>query len=120
MGTDLQDSPLEVDPDAPVRYMQRTRDWYLAMGYDNPYQEAHHGDVPFTRLGMPVSAARVALITTAAPYQPDKGPQGAGGAGPDPQPGARSARPRAGRSDHRPAAAAPSDVPTEARKTGLH
>ena len=64
--------------DQPIRYIERTRAWYLALGYGNPYGWAHHVDVPFARLAMPLSKARVTLITTAAPYQPDKGPQGPG------------------------------------------
>ncbi|MGE0798866.1 MAG: reductase [Lautropia sp.] len=72
--------PVDFAPefDQPIRYLQRTRDWYLALGYDNPYRWAHYLDVPFTPLTKPLSEARVALITTAAPYQPDKGPQGPG------------------------------------------
>ncbi len=66
------------DDDVPVRYMQRTRDWYLALKYDNPYRWAHYADVPFTPLAKPLARARVGLITTAAPFQPDKGPQGPG------------------------------------------
>lgn len=64
--------------DTPVRYMQRTRDWYLALGYDNPYEWAWHEEVPFERLHQPLAQTTVALITTAAPYRPDKGPQGPG------------------------------------------
>ena len=64
--------------DQPIRYMQRIRDWYLALDYANPYEWAHYAEVPFTRLAMPLSKARVTLVTTAAPYQPDKGPQGPG------------------------------------------
>jgi hypothetical protein len=30
--------------------MQRTRDWYLALGYGNPYRWAHYADVPFQPL----------------------------------------------------------------------
>jgi len=62
----------------PISYMQRTRDWYLALGYDNPYRWAHHEDVPFRRLAKPLAECTVALVTTAAPYQPNKGPQGPG------------------------------------------
>ena len=62
----------------PVPYMTRTRDWYLALGFDNPYVWAHFDDVPFARLARPLSETVVALVTTAAPYQPDKGPQGPG------------------------------------------
>ena len=64
--------------DVAIPYMQRTRDWYLALGYGNPYRWAHYRDVPFQPLGKRLSEATVALITTAAPYQPDRGPQGPG------------------------------------------
>jgi hypothetical protein len=60
--------------------MQRTRDWYLALGYGNPYEWAHFPDVPFHPLKQPLSESRVALITTAAPFQPGKGDQGPGAA----------------------------------------
>src|SRR5213592_1772187 len=53
--------------DEPIRYMQRTRDWYLALGYRNPYRWAHFDDVPFTPLAKPLAQCTVALITTAAP-----------------------------------------------------
>ncbi len=69
--TERQDNP-------PVRYMQRTRDWYLALGYDNPYVWAHYPDVPFQPLHKPLAQSTIALISTAAPYQPDKGNQGPG------------------------------------------
>ncbi|WP_313300046.1 glycine/sarcosine/betaine reductase selenoprotein B family protein [Diaphorobacter sp.] len=64
--------------DVPVPYMQRTRDWYLALGYNNPYRYSHYASVPFTPLKKPLSQCTVALLTTAAPFQPDKGPQGPG------------------------------------------
>jgi hypothetical protein len=64
--------------DAPIEYMRRTRDWYLALGYDNPYRWAHHHEVPFHPLAKPLDECVLALVTTAAPYQPDKGPQGPG------------------------------------------
>ena len=68
------------DDDAPIPYMQRTRDYYIAIGYDTPYRWAHYVDAPFTRLKKPLAQSRVALITTAAPFQPDKGDQGPGAA----------------------------------------
>src|SRR2546425_1763584 len=64
--------------DVPIPYMQRTRDYYLALGYGNPYRWAHFDAVPFTPLRRPLAQARVALITTAAPYQPGVGDQGPG------------------------------------------
>jgi glycine/betaine/sarcosine/D-proline reductase family selenoprotein B len=62
----------------PVPYIRRTHDWYNALGYGNPYRYAQYTDVPFQPLAKPLSRSRVALLTTAAPFQPDKGPQGAG------------------------------------------
>src|SRR4051812_32897543 len=64
--------------DEPIRYMQRTRDWYVALGYGNPYRWAHFTEVPFQPLAKPLAACTVALVTTAAPYQAEKGPQGVG------------------------------------------
>ena len=64
--------------DAPIAYLQRLRSYYQGLGYGAPYEWAHYAEVPFTRLARPLTAARVALVTTAAPYQPDKGDQGPG------------------------------------------
>jgi D-proline reductase (dithiol) PrdB len=61
----------------PIPYMLRTRDYYLALGYP-AYRWAHFSEVPFARLTKPLAQARVALITTAAPYQPGLGDQGPG------------------------------------------
>jgi hypothetical protein len=61
----------------PLPYIERTRIWYETLGYGNPYQYAHFDDVPFQPLRKPLSASRVVLLTSAAPYQPDKGPQDA-------------------------------------------
>src|SRR3989442_13434319 len=63
--------------DVPIPYMQRTRDYYLTLGFP-AYRWAHFVEVPFTPLGTPLSRARVALITTAVPYQPEAGDQGPG------------------------------------------
>jgi len=64
--------------DRPIAYMERTRAYYLALGYGNPYVWAHHEDAPFQPLKKPLAQSRVALVTTAAPYRPDKGDQGPG------------------------------------------
>jgi len=63
------------DHDVPIPYMQRTREYYLLLGY-KPYRWAHFADAPFTPLGTPLNRARVTLITTAAPFQPEAGDQG--------------------------------------------
>jgi hypothetical protein len=64
--------------DMPVPYIERTRDYYSALGYATPYEWAHYSNVPFQRLRKPLSDCRVALITTAAPFRPDRGDQGPG------------------------------------------
>ena len=64
--------------DAPIAYLQRTRSYYQALGYGAPYEWAHYVEVPFQRLARPLASCRVGLVTTAAPYQPDKGDQGPG------------------------------------------
>ena len=62
--------------DAPIPYLQRIRDYYQALGYGAPYEWAHYSAVPFRPLHKPLSRSRITIITTAAPYQPDKGDQG--------------------------------------------
>ena len=61
--------------DAPIPYLQRIRDYYQALGYGAPYEWAHYSEVPFRPLHKPLSRSRITIITTAAPYQPDKGDQ---------------------------------------------
>ncbi len=66
--------------DVPVPYMYRTQTYYRALGYPHPYRWAQYTDVPFTRLPRPLRECRVALVTTAAPFQEGRGDQGAGAA----------------------------------------
>jgi D-proline reductase (dithiol) PrdB len=66
------------DDDAPIPYMARTREYYQALGYATPYRWAHHVEAPFTRLAKPLDRARIAIVTTAAPFDPAKGDQGPG------------------------------------------
>lgn len=49
----------------PIRYMERTRRYYEAQGFERPYQWAHFDDIPFTRPGKPLSESTVAIVTTA-------------------------------------------------------
>lgn len=53
--------------DEPVRYIERTREYYRALGYAKDYVWAQHDEVSFVRLAKPLSASRIALITTASP-----------------------------------------------------
>ena len=68
------------DYDSPVPYMQRTRDYYTAIGYTTPYRWAHYIDAPFQPLKKPLAQSRVTIVTTAAQYDPAKGDQGPGAA----------------------------------------
>ena len=79
MTTSVTDVNAEqvAEHDVPVPYMQRTRDYYQTLGFP-AYRWAHFADVPFTPLATPLSGARVALVTTAAPYEPEAGNQDAG------------------------------------------
>ena len=62
----------------PVGYMRRTREWYLGLGYDTPYDWAYNPDAPFTPLTGSLAESTVAIITTAAPFDPARGDQGPG------------------------------------------
>ena len=64
--------------DVPVHYMERTREYYQALGYGEPYRWAHYAEVPFHRPDKPLARCRVAIVTTAAPYRPESGDQGPG------------------------------------------
>jgi hypothetical protein len=64
--------------DVPIPYLQRTREYYIGLGYGEPYRWAHYAEVPFHRLGKPLAEARVTLVTTAAPYRPHNGNPAAG------------------------------------------
>ena len=68
------------DYDSPIPYMQRTRDYYAAIGYTTPYRWAHYVDAPFQPLKKPLAQSRVTIVTTAAQYAPTKGDQGPGAA----------------------------------------
>lgn len=53
-----------------IRYIQRTRAYYAAQGYD-PYKWAANDAAPFTLLEKPLGESKLVLITTAAPYRED-------------------------------------------------
>jgi hypothetical protein len=55
-----------------VSYIDRTREYYGAQGYEKPYVWARHTDAPFAPLAKPLAQCRVALVTTASPWRDDK------------------------------------------------
>ncbi|MEZ5923661.1 MAG: glycine reductase [Hyphomicrobiaceae bacterium] len=64
----------------PIRYLERIAAYYQALGYGEPYRFARIDDVPFAPMAKPLSEARIALVTTAAPFRPELGDQGPGAA----------------------------------------
>ena len=49
----------------PISYIQRTTDYYLGLGYNNPYQWACFDDVP-SQILQALERHGVAVVTTAA------------------------------------------------------
>jgi len=47
-----------------VRYIDKTRAYYLSQGYEKPYVWAHNDSAPFAPLAKPLSASTIALIST--------------------------------------------------------
>jgi D-proline reductase (dithiol) PrdB len=68
------------EEDVPIPYLARIRDYYQGLGYGAPYRWAHYPEVPFAPLRRPLAESKIGLVTTAAPYQSDKGDQGPGAA----------------------------------------
>ena len=68
------------DYDEPIPYMARTRRYYAALGYGTAYRWASFAAVPFAPLRKPLAESCVAMVTTAALYDPAKGDQGPGAA----------------------------------------
>jgi D-proline reductase (dithiol) PrdB len=48
----------------PVKYIDRTREYYLSQGYEKPYEWARFEDVPFAHLTKPLSECRATLVST--------------------------------------------------------
>lgn len=72
----------------PVPYMERTRAYYAAQGFANPYLWAHFDEVPFSPLSKPLAQSKLAIITTASLYDrtfADVREVGSGPAGDPPQ-----------------------------------
>jgi hypothetical protein len=54
-----------------VSYIDRSREYYSAQGYNKPYAWPHYDNVPFTALRKPLAQCRVGLVTTAGKPKPD-------------------------------------------------
>lgn len=54
-----------------VSYIDKSREYYQAQGYEHPYRWAKFDAVPFTPLARPLAEARVAVVTTSFPEHHD-------------------------------------------------
>ena len=48
-----------------VSYIDKSREYYAASGYERPYRWARYDDVPFSPLTKPLSQCRLGVVTTA-------------------------------------------------------
>jgi hypothetical protein len=63
-----------------VSYIDKSREYYAAHGYEHPYQWAHKAEVPFAKLPRPLSECRVGVVTTSSMFHAEgAGPTGGGG-----------------------------------------
>ena len=53
---------------APIEYMERSRLYYEAQGFENAYRWATFEEVPFTALKKPLAESRLGIVTTSATY----------------------------------------------------
>lgn len=51
-----------------VNYIDKTKNYYEAQGFDVPYSWAHHDAAPFTSLRKSLAHSRIALASTASTY----------------------------------------------------
>ena len=66
----FQESP-EADPARRVfvSYIDKSREYYLAQGFGNPYRWAYNADVPFAPLPKPLAECRIGVVTTSSPWE---------------------------------------------------
>ncbi|MGC4074058.1 MAG: hypothetical protein QM760_16410 [Nibricoccus sp.] len=82
MTDDLEDKlGFAPDYDSPVPYMQRTRDYYIAIGYTTPYRWAHYIAAPFHAAEEAAQPSRASRSSPPPRHtSPTKGDQGPGAA----------------------------------------
>lgn len=52
-----------------VSYIDKSREYYLAQGFGNPYRWAYNAEVPFAPLPKPLAECRIGVITTSSPWE---------------------------------------------------
>lgn len=55
-----------------VRYIDKSRVFYAAKGYERPYEWAAHDSVPFTTTRRPLAESRIAVVTTSFLHRDDR------------------------------------------------
>lgn len=53
-----------------VSYIDRSREYYAAQGYEKPYLWPRYDNVPFATLSRPLKSCRIGLVTTAGQPKP--------------------------------------------------
>ena len=48
-----------------VSYIDKSRNYYQAHGYEQPYQWAHYDEVPFQKMQKTMQKSRIGIVTTA-------------------------------------------------------
>lgn len=51
-----------------VSYIDKSREFYGAQGYNNPYRWAYHDGAPFTPFSKPLAECRIGIVTTSSPW----------------------------------------------------
>lgn len=54
-----------------VSYIDKSREYYQAQGFEHPYRWAAFDDAPFTSVTKPIGECRVAVVTTSFPHHHD-------------------------------------------------
>ncbi len=55
-----------------MSYIDKSREYYGAQGYERPYQWAFNDDVPFQAPGKPLAESRIGVVTTSTLYPEDR------------------------------------------------
>ena len=53
--------------DAPIAYIERSRAYYTAQGFEKPYEWYKAEQIPFTKLAKPLKECTATIVTTAMP-----------------------------------------------------
>lgn len=72
------DNQVRCEDTAPLLYIDRTKHYYATLGFGAPYEWERNTDIPLAKLSKPLDACSVAIVTTAALFQPEHGDQGPG------------------------------------------